>query len=243
MNGDTPMKHMVSIIMPALNEAECIEVVVAGIPVQKLATQGLATEVLVVDNGSDDGTGELARKAGARVVRETQRGYGHAYLKGFREAKGDIICTLDADGTYPAYVLPELVNKLLEDKLDFISTDRFSLMTNGVMSKKNKMGNAILSLLGRILFQLPFRDSQSGMWVFKSELLDKMQLHSEGMELSQNIKIEAACRLKAACAEIPIYYNYRYGMPKLRVWHDGFGNLMHLVRKRFNGNHHHAAVN
>ena len=179
-----------------------------------------------------DGTAELARRAGARVICEPRRGYGLAYLLGFKEAKGDIICTLDADGTYPASILPEMVDRLLQEDLDFISTNRFSLMTKGAMSRTIRLGNAILTLASRALFRLPFRDSQSGMWAFRAELLDKMQLQAGGMALSQEIKIEAAWRLKACCAELPIHYNYRYGAPKLHVWRDGVGNLFFLMRKR-----------
>ena len=228
------MAHLVSVILPALNEASCITKVVSSIPVKELADGGLDTEILVVDNGSTDGTGELAINAGARVVHEPRQGYGYAYLKGFKEAKGDIICTFDADGTYPASILPELVDRLLQENLDFINTDRFSFMTNGVMTRTNRLGNAVLSLANRALFNLPFHDSQSGMWVFRAELLNRMQLKAVGMALSQEIKIEAVWRLKANCVEIPIHYGHRWGgVPKLRVWRDGIGNLSYLLRKRF----------
>ena len=199
---------LVSVIMPALDEAENIESVVRGVPVDRLAALGYETEILVVDNGSADGTDELARKAGAQVVSEPRRGYGRAYLKGFAEASGSIICTMDADGTYPAEMLPELVAMLPEEGLDFINTDRFATMTNGVMSRMNKWGNSLLSLTARSLFQLPFRDSQSGMWVFKSELLERMRLTAGGMALSEEIKIEAAL-----AAQGPL----RRGLDRLRL--------------------------
>jgi len=81
---------------------------------------------------------------------------------------------------------------------------------------------------------LPFRDSQSGMWAFRAELLKDMRLQSVGMALSQEIKIEAACRLGVRCVEVPIRYDYRSGESKLRVWRDGIGNFTHLFRRRFN---------
>lgn len=227
---------MVSVIMPALNEASCIADMVSSVPVAEFAARGFETEILVVDNGSVDGTGELATNAGARVVCEPRRGYGYAYLLGFKQARGDIICTLDADGTYPIHILPELAERLLQENLDFINTNRFLYMNNGVMSRTNRVGNAILTIANRSLFQLPFRDSQSGMWVFRSELLDRMHLRAVGMALSQEIKIEAAWRLKACCAEYPIHYDYRLGESKLRVWRDGIGNLAYIFRKRFDNN-------
>ena len=223
---------LISVVVPALNEAETIEKTVRSIPRAELASRGFDTEVVVVDNGSDDGTARIAARAGARLVMEPSRGYGLAYRRGFREARGDVICTMDADLTYPADVLPQLVDKLLDDELDFINTDRFALLHNGVMSRRNRVGNACLSWMARTLFGLPFRDSQSGMWVFRSELLDRMVLRANGMALSEEIKIEAAWRLKARCAEVPIRYGHRRGESKLRVWRDGVGNLLHLARRR-----------
>ena len=227
------MKGLVSIVMPALNEASCVGALVSSVPVGEFAERGFDTEILVVDNNSDDGTPDIARKAGARVVCEPQRGYGNAYRTGFREARGNVICTLDADLSYPVSILPAVVDDLLRQELDFISTNRFAYMHNGVMSRRNRLGNAVLTLLSRALFGLPFRDSQSGMWIFKKELLDNMKLSASGMALSEEIKIEAGWRLKARCAELPIHYGYRYGSPKLRAWRDGISNLFFLVRKRF----------
>ncbi|MFC1954889.1 glycosyltransferase family 2 protein [Chloroflexota bacterium] len=226
------MTTIASIIMPALNEASCIMDVIDMVPLEEFSAREIDTEIIVVDNGSVDGTGDLARKAGARVIYEPRRGYGYAYLMGFAEAKGDIICTLDADGTYPVHMLPELTDMLLEENLDFINTNRFPYMHNGVMSRSHRAGNAILTFANRALFRLPFHDSQSGMWVFRSELLKRMQLRAVGMALSQEIKIEAACRLGVRCAEVPIQYDYRLGESKLRAWRDGISNLTYLFRKQ-----------
>ncbi len=225
------MPRLITVIMPALNEAQCIKALVASVPVSEFGRRGYDSEVLVVDNGSSDGTGDLAKEAGARVVYQPARGYGHAYLAGFKAARGEIICTLDADGTYPPSILPDFVERLLKEDLDFINTNRFTFMTDHVMSKTNRLGNSMLTVASRALFRVPFRDSQSGMWVFRARLLDRMKLRSSGMALSQEIKIEA-WRAKAACTEIPIHYTYRCGQSKLRVWRDGVGNLAHLLHKR-----------
>jgi len=227
------MPSLITIIMPALNEASSITEVINGIPIGELSRRGYETEILVVDNGSEDNTRELAQLAGARVVGESKRGYGNAYRRGFKSARGDIICTLDADCSYPAEVLPDLVDRLIAEDLDFITTNRFAYLYDGIMPPLNRVGNYVLNLTSRLFFRLPFQDSQSGMWVFRPELLKQMRLEATGMALSQEIKIEAACRLKARCVEVPINYGYRRGAPKLRVWRDGFANLGHLFRKRF----------
>jgi glycosyltransferase involved in cell wall biosynthesis len=180
-----------------------------------------------------DGTGELAEKAGATVVLEPRRGYGFAYQRGFKEAKGAIICTLDADQTYPADRLPFMVNKLVEEDLEFINTNRLAYLTNGAMSRRNRVGNSFLTFASMALFRTPFKDSQSGMWAIKADLLARMRLKAGGMALSEEIKIEA-WRQKARCAEIPINYHHRNGTSKLRVWRDGVGNLVHLARLRLN---------
>jgi glycosyltransferase involved in cell wall biosynthesis len=226
------LRHLISVIVPTLNEADCVEALVSSIPVAEFRARGFETEILIVDNGSVDDTAELARKAGARVVCEPLRGYGLAYQLGFREAKGDVICTLDADGTYPAAALPEMIDRLWGEGLDFINAERFSFMMNGVMPRTRRLGNTVLTLLSHVLFRLPFDDSQSGMWVFRRELLKRMQLRAGGMAFSEEIKIEAAWRARARCAELPIHYGYRSGTSKLRMWRDGFGNLLYLLRKR-----------
>jgi glycosyltransferase involved in cell wall biosynthesis len=226
------MPYLISVIVPALNEADCIAALVFSIPVAEFRARGFETEILVVDNGSEDGTAELARRAGARVVCEPRRGYGFAYQLGFKEARGDVICTLDADGTYPAAALPEMVDRLWGGGLDFINAERFSFMMNGVMSRTRRLGNAVLTGVSQVLFRLPFSDSQSGMWVFRRELLGRMQLRAEGMAFSEEIKVEAAWRAGARCAELPIHYGYRNGNSKLHMWRDGFGNLLYLLRKR-----------
>ena len=95
------MKRIISIVIPALNERDGIIKTVQAIPTRELERIGYEVQVVVVDNGSDDGTGELARQAGAEVVSEPRLGYGSAFKAGFAHAKGDIIATADADATYP----------------------------------------------------------------------------------------------------------------------------------------------
>jgi glycosyltransferase involved in cell wall biosynthesis len=189
-------------------------------------------EVLVVDTNSKDRTREIAQEKGATIIDEPRRGYGRAYKTGFERAQGDMIATLDADCTYPAEDLPGLFRMLEEENLDFITCDRLSKLEKGVMSTKHRFGNWVLMFTTNLLFDMKIRDSQSGMWVFRRDILDKIELTSDGMPLSEEIKIEAR-RKGLAAKEVPIIYRMRKGEAKLQSWNDGWRNLKFLFKKRF----------
>lgn len=225
-------RRIISIVIPALNEAEAIEEVVKAIPKRQLAEQGYNTQILVVDNGSTDGTGELAQNVGADVVREERRGYGRAYKTGFEKAQGEIIVTADADLTYPVEIIPQLIKMLEEQNLDFITTNRFAKMDHEAMSLRNKIGNTILNLTTRFLFFADIRDSQSGMWCFRKEVVQHIKLISDHMPFSQELKIKTIKSKKYRWKEVPIEYRTRVGEVKLNGWKDGFLNLMHLFKLR-----------
>jgi len=222
----------VSVVIPALNEEEAIEAVVLAIPRDELRRMGFEVEVLVIDNGSEDRTAELARKAGAEVVFEPNRGYGRAYKTGFDNVQGQIIATADADLTYPVEDIPELVKLLEEENLDFITTNRFAKMESNVMSPRNRLGNGVLNLTTRLFFRIDLKDSQSGMWVFRKDLLNSMHLNSDGMPFSEELKLEACHFAKCRWREVPIEYRDRVGKVKLSGWRDGLLNLCYLFRKR-----------
>ena len=134
-----------SVVMPALNEKESIEAVVEAVPSAELNAMGFDVQIVVIDNGSEDSTGELARKAGADVIVEPRAGYGRALKTGFANATGEIIATGDADGSYPMDDIPRLLAILESEKLDFITTNRFAHLERGTMSSRNRLGNRILS--------------------------------------------------------------------------------------------------
>jgi hypothetical protein len=223
----------ISIIIPALNEEEGIGKTIQSIPRHELEGMGYGVQILVVDNGSEDKTSELARQAGAEVVFEPRRGYGRAYKTGFANAKGEIIATADADLTYPVEEIPGFVKLLEDEKLDFITTNRFAKMDRSAMSLRNKLGNGVLNLTTRLLFRIDLADSQSGMWVFRRSILDNLVLRSDGMPLSEELKLEACHFAGCRWRELPIEYRARVGKIKLRGWRDGLQNLFYLIRKRF----------
>ncbi|MEM0449093.1 MAG: glycosyltransferase family 2 protein [Methanomassiliicoccales archaeon] len=219
----------VSIVIPTMNEEESIGAVMDAINAA-MSTSSYAYEVLIVDI-SQDRTKEIAASKGAKVIEEQRRGYGRAYKTGFQAAQGEVIATLDADCTYPAEEIPRLVAMLFSEGLDFITTDRFANMEEGAMSGMHRFGNKLLTFTARLLFHVRFKDSQSGMWVFRKECLKKLNLTNDGMPFSEEIKIEAFRNLRAR--EVPIVYRKRVGEVKLSSWKDGWKNFKFLWRKRF----------
>jgi glycosyltransferase involved in cell wall biosynthesis len=216
----------ISVVIPCHNEEDGIAAVLDQMP-------AIVDEVVVVDNNSTDRTAEVAAARGARVVPESRKGYGYAHKAGYAAARGDIIVTMDGDGTYPPDSVPLLVYVMLEEKVDFITARRWYSKQGGTKSPIRLLGNAVLSGTMMALYWKFIVDSQSGMWMFKREILDDLDLTSNGMALSEEIKIEAFTHPSVRAIEIPIYYGERIGESKLNIWRDGFYNLFFLVKKRF----------
>jgi len=224
--GPADLLARTSVVIPTLNEGESIGKVLEELP------KGLL-EVLIVDGNSTDGTQSEAKARGARVLLEPRKGYGRAYKTGFLEARGDYIATLDGDLTYPAERVGELLARLEEGGLAFITCDRLTTLRREAMSRKHRVGNFVLSLAARVLFRVPIKDSQSGMWVFRREVLKDLTLTADGMPFSEELKVEAFRARRGRCLELPIEYRVRVGEEVLSTWSDGFRNLAFLFRKRF----------
>ena len=216
----------ISVVIPCHNEEDGIRAVLEQMP-------AIVDEVVVVDNASTDRTAEVARTAGARVVYEGRKGYGRAYKTGFAVARGDVVVTMDGDGTYPPDSVPLLLYVMLEEKVDFITARRWYSKNGETKSPIRLLGNAILSGAMMGLYFKFIIDSQSGMWVFRRDVLKKIAPQSDGMALSEEIKILAFTHPEIRCLEMPIYYGARIGESKLNIWRDGFYNLFFLVKKRF----------
>ena len=223
-------QKMISIVMPALNEELSIGKTIDEIPVIELQKRNYNVEILVIDGYSRDKTVEIAKSKGAKVIL-SKRGYGRQYKIGFKQAKGDIIVTGDSDLTYPFRDVPKFIECLETNNLDFITTNRFAKLKKGSMTISHRFGNMILTIVTNILFGVNIRDSQSGMWIFKREILNKLRLRSNGMPLSQEIKIDAFRKVKSK--ELPIVYRDRVGEVKLNTIKDGFRNMSHLFLKLF----------
>lgn len=215
----------ITVIIPCLNEEQGVDQVLRRMP-------EYVDEVIVVDNGSTDRTADVAASYGAKVVREDIRGYGRAYKRGFSEATGDVIITLDGDHSYPVDALSYLLSAFEHLGVDFLNASRFPVRDRNSMSFKHKFGNWILSFVTSMLFFRWVRDSQSGMWVFRRSILDKIRLEADGMAFSEEIKVEVIKRADLRFEEIPVMYSSRLGEIKLNPWRDGFQNLAFLFKKR-----------
>lgn len=222
-------KFSISVVLPCLNEENGISKVISGMPT-------FIDEVIVVDNNSVDRTGEVASKAGALVIKELKRGYGSALKAGIKKSKSDLIITMDGDGTYLPKQIPKLVDRLIEEDLDFLSGNRFNRQYKNSLPFVNLIGNIVLTVLTNILFGRKILDSQSGMMLFKKQIRPHLKMECDGMEFSEEVKINAILNKKIRFGEYPIPYSNkdRLGQRKLRLWRDGFRNLGYLFWKRFN---------
>ncbi len=194
----------ISVVIPAYNEEKGIGAVLQQLP-------SYVDEVVVVDNNSKDRTGEVARSMGAKTVIEKRQGYGWALRCGFINATKDIVVTMDADGTYPAEQIAEVVELLQRDNLDFISCSRFPLVKADAMSGRNVFGNKVLTLIFGLLFWRWLQDSQSGMWVFRRRILPLLHFEGQTWEFSSEIKIEACTNPHIRFRETHIVYHPRIG--------------------------------
>ncbi len=217
----------VSVVIPCLNEAESIEACVTS--AHDALTDGhYDGEVLVVDNGSTDGSGNLAASAGARVVKEPRRGYGRAYLTGLDAARGRYIVMLDADMTYDAGELPRFV-EALEAGGDMAIGNRMKDIQPGAMPWMHQyIGNPVLTGLLNRLFGTEVKDAHCGMRAVRSDALPRLDLRTTGMELASEMVIRAA-KAGLDIRQFPIEYHPRRGESKLSTWADGWRHLRFLL--------------
>jgi len=222
-------RRSVSVIFPCLNEEEVIGECVRD-ATRALVDAGLEGEVLVVDNGSTDRSADRARGAGARVVEEPRPGYGSAYLRGIAEATGDCLVMLDADGTYPAELIPEFAGPLLEGRADMVLGNRFGgPISRDAMPWANRyIGNPVLSGMTRLLFRLPLKDMHCGMRsVVRSRALE-LSLEAPGMEFATEMVVKAIDR-DLRVEEIDIPYRPRIGESKLHPIRDAWRHVEFML--------------
>jgi Glycosyl transferase family 2 len=225
--GSQPSRASVSVVIPCLNEAENIEECVTR-ALAVFAEHGLDGEVVVSDNGSDDGSPELATRAGARVVHEPRRGYGSAYLAGLGAATGDYLVMLDADLTYDFEEIPAFVEKL-DEGAQMVIGDRMDNIHPGAMPWLHRyVGNPVLTGILNVFFRTGVKDAHCGMRAIRRDVLPDLDLRTTGMEFASEMVIRAAKR-DLDIRQLPIEYHPRGGESKLSSFRDGWRHLRFLL--------------
>jgi len=219
---------LVSVVIPALNEAESIEACVRR-SIDTMEKHGIRGEVIVADNGSDDGTPELARSAGARVIHEQRKGYGSAYLAGFASARGRYIVMGDADETYDFGEIARFIEPL-DEGADLVMGSRLrGKIHPGAMPWLHRyVGNPVLTGVLNLFFRTGVSDAHCGMRAFRRELLPRLDLRTTGMEFASEQVIRSS-KLGLDIREIPIEYHPRTGESKLSSFSDGWRHLRFLL--------------
>ena len=219
----------VSVVMPCLNEAETLEVCIRKAQ-RALSEANIRGEIVVADNGSRDGSAEIAERMGARVVRVRERGYGSALMGGIAAARGQFIVMGDADDSYDFGHIPRFVEELRRGS-DLVMGNRFrGGIQQGAMPPLHRyLGNPVLTKVGRMLFHSNVRDFHCGLRGFRKDAYERMGLRTTGMEFASEMVVKATL-FKMRITEVPttLAPDGRSHPPHLRTWRDGWRHLRFL---------------
>jgi glycosyltransferase involved in cell wall biosynthesis len=216
--------------MPCLNEAETLAICINKAN-SWLKDSGLSGEILIADNGSTDGSQEIAKTLGARVVHVSKKGYGSALFYGSEAAYGRWIIMGDSDNSYNFADLDLFINKLAEG-YDLVMGNRFlGGIADGAMPWKNKyIGNPILTWIGRLLFNCPAKDFHCGLRGFSRNAFLQMDLRTTGMEFASEMVIKANLfGMKIAEVATTLSKDGRSRPPHLKPWRDGWRHLRFMI--------------
>lgn len=224
---------MISIVMPCLNEAETLEICIRK-AISGIRAAGIQGEVLIADNGSTDGSREIALREGARVVEIPRKGYGSALRGGIQAANGPWILMGDADDSYDFSDIVPFVTKLKAGH-ELVMGCRMprggGTVSPGAMPWKHRwIGNPVLTFIGRLFFRCPANDFHCGMRAFTKSAYERMDLRTVGMEFASEMVIKATL-VKVDIAEVPItlHPDGRSRAPHLRSWRDGWRHLRFML--------------
>ncbi|WP_158850653.1 glycosyltransferase family 2 protein [Saccharothrix deserti] len=219
-----------SIVLPCLNEAETLEICVRKAK-QSLERLGVAGEVVVADNGSTDGSQDIARANGARVVDVPRRGYGAALMAGIEAAGGKYVLMADADDSYALEDIEGFLVKL-RGGADLVMGNRFQGgIAPGAMPFLHRyLGNPVLSKLGKLFFRIPVGDFHCGMRAFRRDRMLELGLRTSGMEFASEMVVRSALNHRRI-EEVPttLRPDGRSRAPHLRTWRDGWRHLRFLL--------------
>ena len=230
---NSPHGMELTILMPCLNEAETLATCIAKAR-GSLERLGVAGEVLIADNGSTDGSVQLAEKCGARVVHVAAKGYGSALRGGIAAARGKFILMGDADDSYDFSSIEPFLTELRTGH-DLVMGCRMprggGTIVPGAMPWKHRwIGNPVLSFIGRLFFNSPATDFHCGLRAFSKSAYERMDLRTTGMEFASEMVIKATLR-DLSMAEVPItlHPDGRSRPPHLRSWRDGWRHLRFML--------------
>jgi glycosyltransferase involved in cell wall biosynthesis len=232
MDTDEPR---ISVIIPVFNEELTIGYVVERVKAV-LKKLGFKYELIVVDDFSTDNSRELSNRQGVKVYSlKKHMGKGYALRAGFAKAKGDIITTIDSDGSHRPEELPSLLTPILQDKADLAIGSRYLSQKPAAAKKLNAIGVQLFNFLIKVFTRADVSDSQSGYRVMKSEILRNMSLKSGGYEIESEMLVKTA-RQGFRVTEVPISFEQRtYGRSRLDPMVDGFKILLSIVSAYMRG--------
>ncbi len=216
----------VSVVMPCLNEAETLETCIVKAQ-RALREANIAGEVVIADNGSTDGSVEIAERLGARVVNVRAKGYGNALMGGIAVAAGKYVVMGDADDSYDFGHVPRFVEQLRKGA-DVVMGNRFrgGIQKSAMPALHRYFGNPGLTRLGRLFFRSPVGDFYCGLRGFRKDAYERMGLRTTGMEFATEMVVKATL-LQMRIAEVPttLSPDGRSRPPHLRTWRDGWRTL------------------
>jgi len=216
------------VVIPALNEESGI---VSTLREVKQALAVYPSETLVVDGRSTDNTVKIAKDQGALVVYQIGVGYGDALLTGFmfglQHLGATILLTLDADGTYDVQGAPKLIEPILSGDADYVVGRR--VIDRKAMGLMNRLGNWAISWMTRRLLRIPLRDSQTGMFAFRSYLVEETDFRTKGWAVNTEM-LKQAVEMEMTIKEVSVPYRARVGDSKLRLISGGVANLVVILR-------------
>ena len=228
-SGQSPPVEL-SIVMPCLNEAETLAACVAK-ALYALRENGINGEIVVADNGSTDGSQEIAMQMGARVVHVDPTGYGSALMGGINASRGAFIIMGDADDSYDFTGIRPFVDKLRQG-YDLVMGNRFKggIRPGAMPALHRYLGNPVLSGIGRLFFSSRCGDFHCGMRGFSRAAIDRMNLRTTGMEFASEIVVKATLfNMKIGEVPVTLSPDGRSRPPHLRSWRDGWRHLRFLL--------------
>ena len=226
-----------TLLLPTLDEAEALGSVIGRIPRDAIEEGGYQLRVVVIDGGSRDGTEKIAQSLDCETIRQVGgRGKGNGLREAFQhfmQTEDELLVLMDADGTYRPEEIVDLLEHLKSFDVEIVIGSRMKgTIGPGAMTRRNYVGNRILTWLAVVLYSRYVSDLCTGFWAFKRSAIEKMQLNSTGFEIEAEM-YTSAVHERIPMTEIPIHYDPRIGQSKLGSIRDGIRIATKLIKRRF----------